>query len=241
MGSNPGKDKSLFSSPKRPDPSSGPPSLISYRYRGKIGRSVILTIQFYLAPRLRMSGAIPLFPLYAFMVWKVITSPFYVPGTISIWHSVDRISKLLSIVLFFLSHSDKRTDNRGIGISVAKFHFLHSNIHRYACATFRQQQRTGTLSCVSTHRTNWRNGTQEREVCEGREGKRGIIKPTINTAVETAQFTNTRLTLKTVHGAESSDAITNFQCLYKVVQIWPGLFVCKQVTVCPGHIWTTLY
>jgi hypothetical protein len=28
---------------------------------------------------------------------------------------------------------------------------------------------------------------------------------------------------------------------YKVVKIWPGLFVCKQVTVCPGHIWTTLY
>jgi hypothetical protein len=27
--------------------------------------------------------------------------------------------------------------------------------------------------------------------------------------------------------------------LYKVVQIWPELFVCKQVTVCPGHIWTT--
>jgi hypothetical protein len=30
-------------------------------------------------------------------------------------------------------------------------------------------------------------------------------------------------------------------CLYKVVQILPGRFVCKQVTVCPGHIWTTLY
>jgi hypothetical protein len=28
---------------------------------------------------------------------------------------------------------------------------------------------------------------------------------------------------------------------YKVVQIWPEQFVCKQVTVCPGHIWTTLY
>jgi hypothetical protein len=28
---------------------------------------------------------------------------------------------------------------------------------------------------------------------------------------------------------------------YKVVQIWPGLIVCKQVTVCPGDIWTTLY
>jgi hypothetical protein len=30
-------------------------------------------------------------------------------------------------------------------------------------------------------------------------------------------------------------------CSYKVVQIWPGQFVCKQVTVRPGHIWTTLY
>jgi hypothetical protein len=29
--------------------------------------------------------------------------------------------------------------------------------------------------------------------------------------------------------------------MYKVVQTWPGLIVCKQVTVCPGHIWTTLY
>jgi hypothetical protein len=29
--------------------------------------------------------------------------------------------------------------------------------------------------------------------------------------------------------------------MYKVVQIWQGLFVCKQVTVCPGDIWTTLY
>jgi hypothetical protein len=33
----------------------------------------------------------------------------------------------------------------------------------------------------------------------------------------------------------------NTEFLHKVVQIWPGLFVCKQVTVCPGHIWTTLY
>jgi hypothetical protein len=29
--------------------------------------------------------------------------------------------------------------------------------------------------------------------------------------------------------------------IYKVVQIWPGLFVCKHVTVCRGHTWTTLY
>ena len=44
---------------------------------------------------------------------------------------------------------------------------------------------------------------------------------------------------------KSSGAIYNAkqdrQSMYKVVQIWPGLFVCKQVTVCPGHIWTTLY
>ena len=39
---------------------------------------------------------------------------------------------------------------------------------------------------------------------------------------------------------ENQDRVENRR-IYKVVQIWPGLFVCKQVTVCPGHIWTTLY
>jgi len=29
--------------------------------------------------------------------------------------------------------------------------------------------------------------------------------------------------------------------MYKVVQIWPGLFVCIQAGYSPGHIWTTLY
>ena len=28
---------------------------------------------------------------------------------------------------------------------------------------------------------------------------------------------------------------------YNVVQIWPGLFVCKSGDISPGHIWTTLY
>jgi hypothetical protein len=28
---------------------------------------------------------------------------------------------------------------------------------------------------------------------------------------------------------------------YKVVQIWPGLIVCEQAAISPGHIWTTLY
>jgi hypothetical protein len=34
---------------------------------------------------------------------------------------------------------------------------------------------------------------------------------------------------------------SNMHSMYKVVQIWPGLIVCKRVTVCRGHIWTTLY
>ena len=29
--------------------------------------------------------------------------------------------------------------------------------------------------------------------------------------------------------------------LYNVVQIWPGLIVCNQDAISPGHIWTTLY
>jgi hypothetical protein len=37
------------------------------------------------------------------------------------------------------------------------------------------------------------------------------------------------------------ERVSVFRHIYKVVQIWPGLIVCKQVTVCPGHIWTTLY
>ena len=31
------------------------------------------------------------------------------------------------------------------------------------------------------------------------------------------------------------------ETMYKMVQIWPGLFVCKQAGYIPGHIWTTLY
>jgi hypothetical protein len=48
------------------------------------------------------------------------------------------------------------------------------------------------------------------------------------------------------HVWKLKEVIFNTSCnvahyMYRVVQIWPGLFVCKQVTVCPGHIWTTLY
>ena len=43
------------------------------------------------------------------------------------------------------------------------------------------------------------------------------------------------------HGAYQTTSNKQRKRKYKVVQIWPGRFVCKQVTVCPGHIWTTLY
>jgi len=29
--------------------------------------------------------------------------------------------------------------------------------------------------------------------------------------------------------------------IYNVVQVWPGLFVCKSGDISPGHIWNTLY
>jgi hypothetical protein len=43
------------------------------------------------------------------------------------------------------------------------------------------------------------------------------------------------------HTHARARAIYIYIYIHKVVQIWPGLFVCKQVTVFPGHIWTTLY
>ena len=43
--------------------------------RGYSGRSVKLTAHLHLVPRLRMSGAIPLLPLYAFRVWTGKTLP----------------------------------------------------------------------------------------------------------------------------------------------------------------------
>jgi hypothetical protein len=39
----------------------------------------------------------------------------------------------------------------------------------------------------------------------------------------------------------SADSLTMSCRRYKMVQIWQGLIVCRQVTVCPGHIWTILY
>jgi hypothetical protein len=56
------------------------------------------------------------------------------------------------------------------------------------------------------------------------------------------QNTALSLSLSLAHGLPYACVTAHdLLCKYKVVQIWPGLTVCKQVTVCPGHIWTTLY
>ena len=39
----------------------------------------------------------------------------------------------------------------------------------------------------------------------------------------------------------ANNARSSIRIYYKVVQIWPGLFVCKSGDISPGHIWTTLY
>jgi hypothetical protein len=43
--------------------------------QGQSGRGVKLTTYLHIVPRLRMTGAIPLLPLYAFMAWLRTTLP----------------------------------------------------------------------------------------------------------------------------------------------------------------------
>jgi hypothetical protein len=52
------------------------------------------------------------------------------------------------------------------------------------------------------------------------------------------QFSTVTLTKKKKHFHRNLFKIAVLQ--YKAVQIWPGLFVCKQAAISPGHIWTTL-
>jgi hypothetical protein len=79
----------------------------------------------------------------------------------------------------------------------------------------------------------------------------GVLCLIINNAIYLNEFRRSHCMCETVDIATSSIAkcschqvVTNFllfSVFYKVVQIWPGLIVCKQVTVYPGYIWTTLY
>jgi hypothetical protein len=50
-------------------------------------------------------------------------------------------------------------------------------------------------------------------------------------------FTDSNLNLSS---CSTNRSVYSSTLYYKVVQIWSRRFVCKQVTVCPGHIWTTL-
>jgi hypothetical protein len=59
--------------------SGGPPNFLYNGHRRSFpGRVVMLTIHLHLVPRLRMSGAMPLLPLYAVMVWVGKPLPFAV-------------------------------------------------------------------------------------------------------------------------------------------------------------------
>jgi hypothetical protein len=78
QGSNPGNSKGFFFSPKHSDRLWGLPA---YHPKGTAvqswdtsGRGVKLTTHLHLVPRLRVSGAIPLLPLYAFMPWTCKTT-----------------------------------------------------------------------------------------------------------------------------------------------------------------------
>jgi hypothetical protein len=42
-----------------------------------LGARMLLSIHFHIVPRLRMSGATPLLPLYAFKAWTEITLHFF--------------------------------------------------------------------------------------------------------------------------------------------------------------------
>jgi hypothetical protein len=67
------KGQEFFSSTKHPDQLWGPPSLLFRGYWGSTPGTKPAEHKFnYTSPyssRLRMSGAIPLFPLYAFIAW----------------------------------------------------------------------------------------------------------------------------------------------------------------------------
>ena len=64
------------SSPKTSRPALRPPTFLLNRFQGSFlrlnGQDTKLTAHLYLILRLRMSGAVPLLPLFTFMLWMVI-------------------------------------------------------------------------------------------------------------------------------------------------------------------------
>jgi hypothetical protein len=73
-GSNPGMER-RFSLFQNIHSGAGALKFHEYRrsFRGSTGRGVKLTTQLHPVPRLRMSGAVPLLPLYALLAWSRTT------------------------------------------------------------------------------------------------------------------------------------------------------------------------
>jgi hypothetical protein len=77
LGSSPGGGKIFLFSAKRPDRLWAPPNCLLSGYRGAKRPGLELATDFHILPRLRMTGAMPLFTLYAVMAWTwTALSPF---------------------------------------------------------------------------------------------------------------------------------------------------------------------
>ena len=96
--SNSGRSKKCLSSPKRPYRLWGQPAsyynCTGVHSRGKSDRGV-MTTHLHLVPRLRMSGAIPVLQLYAFMTCIKTTSTFFAH---ELWQSHYFTQSLKSII-----------------------------------------------------------------------------------------------------------------------------------------------
>ena len=76
-GSDIGRGKRFFCSfPKRTHRLRGPPNLLFSSLKG-VKQSGAWTTHLYVVPRWRMSGALPLFSLYAFVAWTEKTLPVF--------------------------------------------------------------------------------------------------------------------------------------------------------------------
>ena len=105
-GLNPGRNKIFFVFPNvqtgsevHPDSYSVGTGILS---RDQRGRGVKFITQLRLLPMLRMSGAIPLLPLYAFMVWTAKILPLPLPFTLLYQMSSCQLSGLNTVPKYLL-------------------------------------------------------------------------------------------------------------------------------------------
>ena len=126
--SNPGRRNKCFSPPKRPYWLWGHPA--SYyngtgvNSREKSGRGVMTTTHLHLAPRMRMSGAIPVLQLYAFMACIKTTLTFFAHFCAELWQSHYFTQSLNSII----SHAAlKISDVQPTTLQCYVWSLLHTN------------------------------------------------------------------------------------------------------------------